>query len=151
MIDYLKYLNLQVIWQCGKLYYNEYKLKVDYVDIKLYDFLEKINLAFSVSDLIISRAGASSVSELSIIGKPVIFIPSPNVAENHQLKNALAIIENDAAILVEEKDLEKDLKKKINMLNSSSELRNKLSKNIKKVAYKNATNDIVDEIKKLMN
>ena len=63
----------------------------------------------------------------------------------------MAIVENDAAILVEEKDLEKDLKKKINMLNSSSELRNKLSKNIKKVAYKNATNDIVDEIKKLMN
>ena len=151
MIDYLKYLNLQVIWQCGKLYYNEYKLKVDYVNIKLYDFLEKINLAFSVSDFIISRAGASSVSELSIIGKPVIFIPSPNVAENHQLKNASAIVENDAAILVEEKDLKKDLKKKINMLNSSSELRNKLSKNIKKVAFKNATNDIVDEIKKLMN
>ena len=151
MIDYLKYLNLQVIWQCGKLYYKEYKSKVDFDNIKLYDFLEKINLAFSVSDFIISRAGASSVSELSIIGKPVIFIPSPNVAENHQLKNASAIVENDAAILVEEKDLKKDLKKKINMLNSSSELRNKLSKNIKKVAFKNATNDIVDEIKKLMN
>ena len=133
IIDYLKYLNLQVIWQCGKLYYDQYKSMVDSENIKLVDFLDEINLAFSVSDFIISRAGASSVSELSIIGKPVIFIPSPNVAEDHQLKNAQAIVENDAAILVEEKNLEKDLKKKINMLNSSSELRNKLSKNIKKL------------------
>ena len=151
IIDYLKYLNLQVIWQCGKLYYDQYKSMVDSENIKLVDFLDEINLAFSVSDFIISRAGASSVSELSIIGKPVIFIPSPNVAEDHQLKNAQAIVENDAAILVEEKNLEEDLKKKINMLNSSSELRNKLSKNIKKLAFGNATNDIVNEIKKIMN
>ena len=151
MIDYLEYLNLQVIWQCGKLYYDHYKSKVDSENIKLYDFIDQINLAFSVSDFIVSRAGASSVSELSIVGKPVIFIPSPNVAENHQLKNAEAIVNNEAAILVEEKNLKEDLKKKISMLNSSSELRNKLSKNIKKLAFVNATNDIVNEIKKIMN
>ena len=151
MVDYLEYLNLQVIWQCGKLYYDHYKSKVDSENIKLYDFIDQINLAFSVSDFIVSRAGASSVSELSIVGKPVIFIPSPNVAENHQLKNAEAIVNNEAAILVEEKNLKEDLKKKISMLNSSSELRNKLSKNIKKLAFVNATNDIVDEIKKIMN
>ena len=151
MVDYLEYLNLQVIWQCGKLYYDDYKSKVDSENIKLYDFIDQINLAFSVSDFIVSRAGASSVSELSIVGKPVIFIPSPNVAENHQLKNAEAIVNNEAAILVEEKNLKEDLKKKISMLNSSSELRNKLSKNIKKLAFVNATNDIVDEIKKIMN
>ena len=151
MIDYLEYLNLQVIWQCGKLYYDDYKSKVDSENIKLYDFIDQINLAFSVSDFIVSRAGASSVSELSIVGKPVIFIPSPNVAEDHQLKNAEAIVNNEAAILVEEKNLKEDLKKKISMLNSSSELRNKLSKNIKKLAFVNATNDIVDEIKKIMN
>ena len=150
MIDYLEYLNLQVIWQCGKLYYDDYKSKVDSENIKLYDFIDQINLAFSVSDFIVSRAGASSVSELSIVGKPVIFIPSPNVAEDHQLKNAEAIVNNEAAILVEEKNLKEDLKKKISMLNSSSELRNKLSKNIKKLAFVNATNDIVDEIKKIM-
>ena len=151
MVDYLEYLNLQVIWQCGKLYYDHYKSKVDSENIKLYDFIDQINLAFSVSDFIVSRAGASSVSELSIVGKPVIFIPSPNVAENHQLKNAEAIVNNEAAILVEEKNLKEDLKKEISMLNSSSELRNKLSKNIKKLAFVNATNDIVDEIKKIMN
>tara|TARA_B100001059_G_scaffold44953_1_gene37477 strand:- start:64 stop:1155 length:1092 start_codon:yes stop_codon:yes gene_type:complete len=151
MVDYLEYLNLQVIWQCGKLYYDDYKSKVDSENIKLYDFIDQINLAFSVSDFIVSRAGASSVSELSIVGKPVIFIPSPNVAENHQLKNAEAIVNNEAAILVEEKNLKEDLKKEISMLNSSSELRNKLSKNIKKLAFVNATNEIVDEIKKIMN
>jgi len=150
MIDYLEYINLQVIWQCGKLYFDEYSQKSISENIRLHAFLDNIGLAFSVSDFIISRAGASSVSELSIIGKPVIFIPSPNVAENHQLKNAQAIVKNDGAIIVEEKELEV-LKRKINELNSSSEMRNKLSKNIKKSAYVNATRDIVDEIKKIIN
>ena len=148
--DYLKYINLQVIWQCGKLYYEEYKQKDISSDIKLYDFLDDIALAYSVSDFIISRAGASSVSELSIVGKPVIFIPSPNVAEDHQLKNATAVVKNEGALLVEEKNIN-DLKKSISELNSSSELRNKLSKNIKKTAFTNATSDIVDEINKLIN
>ena len=148
--DYLKYINLQVIWQCGKLYYDEYKQKEISSDVKLYDFLDDIALAYSVSDFIISRAGASSVSELSIVGKPVIFIPSPNVAEDHQLKNAMAVVKNEGALLVEEKNID-DLKKRISELNSSSELRNKLSKNIKKMAYTNATIDIVNEIKNLMN
>ena len=147
--EYFRYINLQVIWQCGKLYYNEYKQKDISYDIKLYDFLDKIDLAYSVADFIVSRAGASSVSELSIVGKPVIFIPSPNVAENHQLENSLAIVKNEGALLIEEKNIE-DLKKMISELNSSSNLRNKLSKNIKKTAYINATNDIVDEIKKLL-
>ena len=148
--DYLKYINLQVIWQCGKLYYDEYKQKEISGYVKLYDFLDDIALAYSVSDFIISRAGASSVSELSIVGKPVIFIPSPNVAEDHQLKNAMAVVKNEGALLVEEKNID-DLKKRISELNSSSDLRNKLSKNIKKTAYPNATIDIVNEIKNLMN
>ena len=148
--DYLKYINLQVIWQCGKLYYEDYKQKDISSDVKLYDFIDDIALAYSVSDFIISRAGASSVSELSIVGKPVIFIPSPNVAENHQLKNAMAVVKNEGALLVEEKNIN-DLKKSISELNSSSELRNKLSKNIKKTAFRNATSDIVDEINKLIN
>ena len=148
--EFFKFINLQVIWQCGKLYYDEYKQKNISEDIKLYDYLDKIDLAYSVADFIVSRAGASSVSELSIVGKPVIFIPSPNVAENHQLKNSLEIVKNEGALLVEEKNID-DLKKMISELNSSSDLRNKLSKNIKKTAYNNATNEIVDEIKKLIN
>ncbi len=149
ILDYLKYINLQLIWQCGNLYYEDYKQKNISFDGELYDFLDDIALAYSVSDFIISRAGASSVSELSIVGKPVIFIPSPNVAEDHQLKNAKRVVQNEGALLVEEKNIN-DLKKRISELNSSSELRNKLSKNIKKTAFINATNDIVDEIKKLI-
>ncbi|MAP99425.1 MAG: undecaprenyldiphospho-muramoylpentapeptide beta-N-acetylglucosaminyltransferase [Flavobacteriaceae bacterium] len=150
IIDYLEYLNIQVIWQCGKLYFDKYKDAFDSKNIKLYSYIEDIKLAFSASDFIISRAGASSVSELSVVGKPVIFIPSPNVAENHQFKNAKSVVENDAAILIEEKDLKTELKKQISILNSSAELRNKLSKNIKKLAYVDASKDIVKEIKKLI-
>ncbi len=149
ILDYLKYINLQLIWQCGNLYYNEYKQKNISFDGKLCGFLDDIALAYSVSDFIISRAGAIAVSELSIVGKPVIFIPSPNVAEDHQLKNAKMVVQNGGALLVEEKNIN-DLKKTISELNSSSELRNKLSKNIKKTAFLNATHDIVDEIKKLI-
>ena len=151
ILDYLDFLNLQVIWQCGKIYYDDYKSKVNNVNIKLFDFIHKIDLAYQAADFIISRSGASVISELSIVGKPVIFIPSPNVAENHQLKNAQAITEKQAAILIQEKDLKTSLKKQINNLNSSSDLRNKLSKNIKKLAKVNATTLITDEIKNILN
>ena len=77
------------MWQRG--YYEEYK-KFHATDVKVYDFLNKMNFAYSAADIIISRAGASSVSELCIVGKPVIFIPSPNVAEDHQTKNARSLV-----------------------------------------------------------
>ena len=86
---------------------------------------------------------------MSIVGKPVIFIPSPNVAENHQLKNAKEILRHDAAILVKENEIN-ILKSKINDLNSSSQLRNKLSRNIKRLSEPNATKKIVNEINKLL-
>ena len=151
ILDYLDFLNLQVIWQCGKIYYDDYKSKVNNVNIKLFDFIHNIDLAYQAADFIISRSGASVISELCIVGKPVIFIPSPNVAENHQLKNAKAITEKQAAILIQEKDLKTSLKKQINNLNSSSDLRNKLSKNIKKLAKVNATTLIADEIKNILD
>ena len=114
-------------------------------------FINDMGSAFSAADVVISRAGAIAIAELSCIGKPIILVPSPNVAENHQLKNAQAIAEKQAAILILEKDLKNSLKKQINNLNSSSDLRNKLSKNIKKLAKENATTLIADEIKKILN
>lgn len=148
-IDFFDYMNIQVIWQCGKTYYEEYKSSVS-ENIKLYSFLERIDLAFSVSDYIVSRAGAGSISELCMVGKPVIFIPSPNVAEDHQTKNARSLLDKDAAILIREQDLGKEFKKMIMELNSSRDLQNKLSKNIKSLAFENATRDIADEIEKLI-
>ena len=150
-IEFFNYINIQVIWQCGKMYYNQYKELISSDNIKIYPFLERIDLAFSVSDYIVSRAGAGSISELSIVGKPVIFIPSPNVAEDHQTKNAQSLVDKQAAILIHEKDLEIEFKKMIMELNSSRDLQNKLSKNIKGLAFENATRDIVNEVEKLLN
>tara|TARA_Y100001968_G_scaffold251776_1_gene237040 strand:+ start:41 stop:1135 length:1095 start_codon:yes stop_codon:yes gene_type:complete len=150
-IDFFEYTNIQVIWQCGKIYYDHYKNLVSSENIKLYSFLERIDLAYSVSDYIVSRAGAGSISELCVVGKPVIFIPSPNVAEDHQTMNAKSLVDKNAAILIQEENLETKFKKMIMELNSSRDLQNKLSKNIKSLAFENATRDIVNEIEKLIN
>ena len=103
-LDYFNTLNIQVIWQCGKLYYTTYKIDGNEKHIQLYEFINNMDLAYAAADIIISRAGASSVSELCIVGKPVIFIPSPNVAEDHQTKNAMAVVRENAAMLIHESD-----------------------------------------------
>jgi UDP-N-acetylglucosamine--N-acetylmuramyl-(pentapeptide) pyrophosphoryl-undecaprenol N-acetylglucosamine transferase len=90
------------------------------------------------------------VSELCVVGKPVIFIPSPNVAEDHQTKNAMAIVEKDAALLIKESDLEVDFENKFSQLVNSIERRKELGDNIKKLALANATKDIADEVEKLL-
>ncbi len=149
-LDFLSTQNVQVIWQCGKLYYNQYKIYNNTKDIQVYPFLNNMDFAYAAADIIISRAGASSVSELCIVGKPVIFIPSPNVAEDHQTKNALAIVNNDAAMLIKEEDLEVDFKNKFSQLMQSPEKQKHLGENIKKLALINATNQIADEVVKLL-
>lgn len=144
-----KSLGIQVVWQCGKLYYDEYKsCQTD--DVLVFDFLNKMDYAYAVADVIISRAGAGSVSELSIVGKPVIFIPSPNVAEDHQTKNALAYADKNAAILLREKELDLSFKTVFTDLLSSKEQQLKLSENIKKQALPNATKSIALEVEKLL-
>jgi UDP-N-acetylglucosamine--N-acetylmuramyl-(pentapeptide) pyrophosphoryl-undecaprenol N-acetylglucosamine transferase len=142
--------NVQVIWQCGKLYYDEYKHYNDLRNVQVHAFLNKMDMAYASADVIISRAGAISVSELCIVGKPVIFIPSPNVAEDHQTKNAKAVADKNAAILIKEKDLEIDFENQFSELISNEEKREELSKNIEALALVNATNAIVDEIEKLL-
>jgi len=85
-IEFFEKQNIQIIWQCGSFYFEEYK-KYNSQNVKVLAFIERMDLVFAAADFIISRAGASSVSELAIVGKPVLFIPSPNVAEDHQTKN----------------------------------------------------------------
>ncbi|MGY8919744.1 MAG: undecaprenyldiphospho-muramoylpentapeptide beta-N-acetylglucosaminyltransferase [Flavobacteriales bacterium] len=143
-------LNIQLLWQCGKIYFEQYKKLNNNKNIKVYDFIDKMNLAYEVADIIISRAGASSISELCIVGKPVIFLPSPNVAEDHQSKNALSLVNNKAALMIEEKNMNKDFKNSFSELINDKELQNELSRNIKKQAKINATRDIVNEIEKLL-
>jgi UDP-N-acetylglucosamine--N-acetylmuramyl-(pentapeptide) pyrophosphoryl-undecaprenol N-acetylglucosamine transferase len=109
-----------------------------------------MDLAYAAADFVISRAGASSVSELCVVGKPVIFIPSPNVSEDHQTKNANAITQNKAAMLIAEKDLDSIFETKFSELFSSETQQDLFSKNIRKLALKGATKTIVDEIEKLL-
>ncbi len=141
--------NVQVIWQTGKLYYEEYKKYDELEGVQTHAFLNRMDLTYAAADILISRAGASSISELCIVGKPVIFIPSPNVAEDHQTKNALAVVSKNAALLLKETELEIFQTMFDELLNDEN-LRNKLSKNIKNLALPNATKEIVEEIKKLM-
>ncbi len=149
-LDFILSLNIQVIWQCGKLYYDKYKIYSNTKHVQVHEFINNMDFAYAASDIIISRAGASSVSELCIVGKPVIFIPSPNVAEDHQTKNAMAIVNENAALLIKEADLEVDFENKFSQLMLSVEKQNELSENIKKLALVNATKQIADEVEKLL-
>lgn len=141
--------DVQVIWQCGKLYFEDYK-KYNQPNVKVVDFIERMDFVYAASDVIISRAGASSVSELCIVGKPVIFIPSPNVAEDHQTKNAQAIVDAKGAILLKESELESQFSIVFEALLKDSGKQKQLSDNIKKLAKPRATQDIVAEIVKLI-
>jgi len=141
--------NVQVIWQCGKLYFEDYK-KYNQPNVKVVDFIERMDFVYAASDVIISRAGASSVSELCIVGKPVIFIPSPNVAEDHQTKNAQAIVDAKGAILLKESELDSQFSIVFEALLKDSGKQKQLSDNIKKLAKPRATQDIVAEIVKLI-
>lgn len=149
-IDWLVSKNLQVIWQTGKLYYEEFK-KYDRLEgVQTHAFLNRMDLTYAAADFIISRAGAGSISELCIVGKPVIFIPSPNVAEDHQTKNALAVVNSNAALMLKESELDMFQSNVVALL-ENEELQQTLGKNIKKLALPNATKDIVEEIVKLIN
>jgi UDP-N-acetylglucosamine--N-acetylmuramyl-(pentapeptide) pyrophosphoryl-undecaprenol N-acetylglucosamine transferase len=141
--------DVQVIWQCGKLYFEDYK-KYNQPNVKVVDFIERMDFVYAASDVIISRAGASSVSELCIVGKPVIFIPSPNVAEDHQTKNAQAIVDAKGAILLKESELDSQFSIVFEALLKDSGKQKQLSDNIKKLAKPRATQDIVAEIVKLI-
>jgi UDP-N-acetylglucosamine--N-acetylmuramyl-(pentapeptide) pyrophosphoryl-undecaprenol N-acetylglucosamine transferase len=149
--SFLEAKNIQVIWQCGKLYYEKYKDLEQHKHIQVHAFLNAMDLAYAAADIIISRAGASSVSELCIVGKPVLFIPSPNVAEDHQTKNAKAIVSKKAAILIKENNLKADFEPVFSELIASKEKQKTLSENIKTLALVNATKAIVKEVEQVLN
>jgi UDP-N-acetylglucosamine--N-acetylmuramyl-(pentapeptide) pyrophosphoryl-undecaprenol N-acetylglucosamine transferase len=130
---------------------NEYAKYNERKGVQVVAFIDRMDLAYAAADSIISRSGASSVSELCIVGKPTIFIPSPNVAEDHQTKNAQAIADKKGAILVKESALEKEFEKTVAELITNESRQLELSQNIKKLAKPNATKDIVEAIIKLIN
>ena len=148
-LDFFASQNVQIIWQCGKFYLDEYK-KYDSNNVQVLAFIDRMDLVYAAADFVISRAGASSVSELSIVGKPVLFIPSPNVAEDHQTKNAKSIVDKKGALMIKESELDENFSSVFSDLVTNENLQKQLSENIKKLAKVNATNDIVDEIVKLI-
>lgn len=150
-LDFLLSQNIQIIWQCGKLYLNDYSKYNEKENVQVVAFIDRMDLVYAAADVVISRSGASSVSELCIVGKPTIFIPSPNVSEDHQTKNAKAISDKNGAILIRESELETQFETVFSDLISSESKQAELSQNIKKLAKPNATKDIVEEIVKLIN
>ena len=152
-LDKVKNSGIQFIWQTGKIYIEEARSVVAQAGelpmLHVTDFISDMATAYSVADLIISRAGAGSISEFCLLGKPVILVPSPNVAEDHQTKNALALVNKNAALYVkdaEAKDLLID--KAIETVNHPELLKN-LSKNISKLAFTDSANVIAKEVIKL--
>lgn len=148
-LSWLLSQDIQIIWQCGKLYFEEYR-HYEGDDVKVLSFIDRMDLVYAAADVVISRSGASSVSELCIVGRPVLFIPSPNVAEDHQAKNAQAIVDKNGALMIRENQLDTQFQSVFSDLLTNDEKRRSLAENIKKLAQPNATNDIVDEIIKLI-
>ena len=149
-LDFFAANKVEILWQCGSLYYNEFRKYNARDGVTVFAYIDDMHTVYAAADMIISRSGASSVSELCLVGKPVIFIPSPNVAEDHQTKNADAIVKRKAALMIAESKLNEEFDPVFLGLISSKESQETLSVNIKELAKKNATDDIVDEIEKLM-
>lgn len=143
----------QLIWQTGNGYYETAMQSVK--DIKenkfaVHNFISRMDLAYAAADLIISRAGAIAISELCIIGKPVIIVPSPFVAEDHQTKNAMALVQTNAAIMIKDADIMQKLGSTVKDVIADKAWQNELSNNIVKLAHLNAADTIAEEIFKLI-
>ncbi len=139
--------NVQVLWQAGKLYIEEFKnsATAQLDNVKISAFIDRMDLAYAMADVVICRAGALTISELCLVGKPAILIPSPNVSEDHQTMNAKALSTNDAGILVEEKNAKTMLEEALHVLDNE-QVMSSLKNNIQKLAKANATKNIVSEI-----
>ena len=152
-IDKLIDAGVQVIWQTGRIYYEAIQDQLERFDkrrIRVFDFLKEMDLAYAAADIVISRSGALAVSELCIANKPCILVPSPNVAEDHQTKNALALVEKDAALMVPDREARARLVDEALRLLFDEHRAKKLGENIARLARPSATEDIVDEIEKLI-
>lgn len=144
---------VQFIWQTGKYYSEEIKAELARrgcpENLKVMDFISDMSQAYAAADLVISRAGAGSISEFCLLGKPVILVPSPNVAEDHQTKNALALVQKNAALYIADADARRTLlPKAINTVSDLEKLES-LSRNVIALARPNAASDIADEVIKL--
>ena len=145
---------IQVLWQTGKRFYEKNKelVKQDGIQgVKVLGFIDRMDLAYSAADIIVSRAGAMSIAELAIVSKPTLFVPSPHVAEDHQTHNARSLTDHDAAILVADKSVRDELGKAVSDLMANAEKRQALSEKLHTHAHPQAAKAVVDEIEKIVN
>lgn len=152
-IDSIAKSGAKVIWQTGAFYFDEIQKKLkdnQPENLQIHKFITRMDLAYSIAGLVISRAGAGTISELCLVGKPTILVPSPNVSEDHQTKNAMALVEKDAAILVRDNEIDEKLFVAAFETINNDEKCKKLAENIKTLAKPLATKTIVDEVEKLI-
>lgn len=145
--------DVQVIWQTGAYYFEKIQEETKTgkpENIQIHQFLSRMDLAYSVADVVISRAGAGTISELCLVGKPTILVPSPNVSEDHQTKNAMALVEQDAAVMLTDNEIDEKLFPEAFDLVNNEELCQLMATNIKTLAKPEATTTIVDEVEKLI-
>ncbi len=148
-IKFFGALDLQFIWQTGTSFYREaLNLTQEYPNIQVVEFIKQMDLAYAASDIIISRAGAIAISEICAVSKPVIFIPLPSAAEDHQTKNAQALVMQEAAIMVKDKNAKEELPSVVENLLVDKEKQERLIENIKKLAVYNSAEQIVELIAK---
>jgi len=144
---------IQVIWQTGKLYDSETREALEASGVKnviQMPFISNMDMAYRAADLVVSRAGASSISELQLLGKATILVPSPNVAEDHQTKNALALVNRDAAMMVSDADASSQLVDMMLATITDGERIATLGENVSKMALHDAAERIVDEVAKII-
>lgn len=147
--------NIQVIWQTGIYMHNQaveaVKQTGEDESVKVHKFISRMDMAYAAADIIISRAGAIAISELCLVGKPAILIPSPNVAEDHQTKNAMALADKGAAIMVRDNECKEiGIQTAVSLLSDEAK-REEMSRNIKLMARRKAADSIVDEIEKILS
>lgn len=147
--------DVQVIWQCGKFYHEEMTAKLSAMDqkqgIRLNEFLSRMDLAYAAADVVISRAGALAISELALVKKPTVFVPSPNVSEDHQRKNAEALVKQDAALMVMDKEARDQMIDVALALLKDKPQQQALSDNIAKLARPQAAEHIAKEVISLIH
>ncbi|MBN1158875.1 MAG: undecaprenyldiphospho-muramoylpentapeptide beta-N-acetylglucosaminyltransferase [Bacteroidales bacterium] len=146
--------NVHILWQTGKLYHRQIEEELKDKDLRnltFVDFIDRMDLVYKLASVIVSRSGACTLSELCCVGKPVILVPSPNVAEDHQTRNAMALVKNNAAILIRDADAVSLLIPEALKLVKNERNKSVLAENCKKMAMTGSTKTIVDEIFNLMH
>jgi UDP-N-acetylglucosamine--N-acetylmuramyl-(pentapeptide) pyrophosphoryl-undecaprenol N-acetylglucosamine transferase len=140
--------DVQIIWQTGKPYYEQARNQAGQYSekVKVFDFISEMDYAYAAADVVISRAGALAIAELCIAGKPVVFVPYPFAAEDHQTSNALALVKNNAAILVKDNEVKTELIRKVKEILHDNNMQESMSRNLKQMAIKDADERIANKV-----